>query len=273
MRAELAIELVRAGDGTVVALGTLAATPYWCRWDGTTLWIVGSAACPVGEDDVTIDLRVGEGVRAVVRRVAATVVYAARGVGTRLTTRLHVGAGAALLWQPEPVIVTARARHRSTLVADVGVGGSLVADEVVVLGRSDEVAGAFASVTDLRRDGRPISLTSFDTATPGWAGPGGTGGAKVVGTRVVVGPTGAAAFVDRSTVVLHPEGGGELVTTMAATPEQARAQLEAARPAPSGSGVGTLGDGEAVELAAVALVAAGGGMDQAAVVPQRHRAR
>jgi urease accessory protein UreH len=106
VHAELAIGLHRAGDGSVVARGALAVAPFWCRWDGATLWIVGSAATPVGEDDITIDLQVGEGVSATVRSVAASVVYAARGEGTRMTTRLHVAAGASLTWQPEPVIVT-----------------------------------------------------------------------------------------------------------------------------------------------------------------------
>lgn len=233
MQAELAIGLHRAGDGSVVATGALAVAPYWCRWDGATLWIVGSAATPVGDDDTTLDLEVGEGVRATVRSVAATIVYAARGDGTRLTTRLHVAAGAALSWMPEPVIVTARARHRSNLVADVATGGALVADELVVFGRSREEAGRYVSVADLRRDGEPISLTSFDTATPGWSGPGGTAGAKVVGTRVILGPcdghrSEAAAPVDDRTVVLHPEAGGTLMTTLAATPDLARAQLDAA---------------------------------------------
>lgn len=233
MRAELAIELHLAGDGSVVARGALAVPPYWCRWDGATLWLVGSAATPVGDDDIALDLRVGEGVRAAVRSVAATIVYAARGEGTRLTTRLHVAAGARLCWQPEPVIVTARARHRATLVADVAAGGALVADELLVLGRSEEVAGRYTSATDLRRDGEPVCLNAFDTATPGWSGPGGTAGAKVVGTRVVVDPSeagddGRPTPVDGNTVVLRPEGGGTLVTTLAPDPDRARAQLDAA---------------------------------------------
>ncbi len=246
MRAELSIELHRAGDGTVAATGDLAATPYWCRWDGTTLWIVSSAATPVGDDDITFDLTVGEGVTAVVRTVAATVVYAARGDGTRLTTRLHIGSGASLVWQPEPVIVTARARHRSRLEADVASGGTLVADELVSFGRSNEDAGRFASMTDLRRDGATISLTSFDTATPGWSGPGGTAGAKVVGTRVVVDACGhdtswanddgngnGVGRVDATTAVLRPAGGGTLITALSATPDGARASLARAAPTPA----------------------------------------
>ena len=235
MHAELAIGLHRAGDGSVVARGALAVAPYWCRWDGATLWIVGSAATPVGDDDITLDLHIGPAVTATVRSVAATIVYAARGPGTRTTTRLHVASNATLTWKPEPVIVTTRARHLATVILDVATGGAVVADELVVLGRSDEAPGGYRSVTDLRRDGERTSLTSFDTATPGWSGPGGTGGAKVVGTRVVVRHAESpdeedGALVDTSTVVLRPQGGGALVTTLAPDPERARAQLDAALP-------------------------------------------
>lgn len=261
MRAELAIRLYRAGDGTVAARGDLARTPFWCRWTGDVLWFVGSAATPVGDDDITIDLHVGEGVDATVRSVAAMVVYAARGEGTTLTTRLHVAVGASLVWQPEPVIVTARARHRSFLVADVDAGGTLVVDDLVVLGRSDEEAGAFRSTTEVRREGIPLSLTSFDTATPGWSGPGGTAGAKVIGTRLLVEPAAphdARAEppvdppADAATVVLRPEAGGALATTLAADPDAARARLDTVLPIPSSSAtppevVPVLNAGRAVE--------------------------
>jgi urease accessory protein len=235
VRAELAIELRRTGDGRVAARGALALAPYWCRWDGATLWIVGSAATPVGDDDITLSLDVGEGVTASVRSVAATVVYTARGEGTRITTRLRVAAGATLVWQPEPVIVTERARHRAVLVADVAAGGTLCADEVVVFGRTDEGLGGYRSTMDLRRDGEPLSLTSFDSSLPGWTGPGGVDGAKVVGTRLAIGPAGSATApeatdVDRRTVVLRPTPHCAIATTLASDPASAVAHLGAALP-------------------------------------------
>ena len=115
----------------------------------------------------------------------------------------------------------------------MATGGTLVAAELVVFGRSDEAAGQFASVTDLRRDGEPTCLTSFDTATPGWSGPGGTAGAKVVGTRLLVGPSAGfdehrALPVDGHTVVTQPERGGLIATTLASHPDQARTQLDVA---------------------------------------------
>ena len=186
MRAELHIELRRGTDGSVRASGDLAMAPYWCRWDGATLWIVGAAACPVGEDAITFSLDVGPGVRAAVRGVAATIVYAATGEGTSITTRLVVRDGAHLHWSPEPVIVTERARHRALTEVQVAPDAQVRLDEVLVLGRQDERCGTLRSAVRVERDGESVLRSGFDTSLPGWDGPGGTDGARVVGTRVLL---------------------------------------------------------------------------------------
>ncbi|MHB1137414.1 MAG: urease accessory protein UreD [Microthrixaceae bacterium] len=189
MRAELRIELRRGADGGVRASGNLATAPYWCRWDGDTLWIVGSAACPVGEDSIVLTLDVGPGVHAAVRGVAATIVYTGTGGGTSIDTRLLVAEDASLHWSPEPVIVTALARHRSRTTVHVATGATVRVDETLVLGRRGERAGAIASGVRVVRDDTTVLRSSFDTGQPGWDGPGGTGGASVVGTRLLVEPT------------------------------------------------------------------------------------
>ena len=229
MRAELRIGLHRGANGTVHACGSLARPPFWCRWDGDTLWLVGSAASPVGDDHITFAVEVGRGVTARVRTVAATVVYAGRGAGTTLCTDLRVAEGATLIWQPEPLIGTGRARHQSSTTIDVSDGGALLADEVVVLGRTDEAPGHLRTLLDLRLEGETAALTSFDTAVPGWNGPGGTDGAKVVATRVVVEPPAdipsTHPSVDATSAVLRPERGGAIATALAPTPLAARDAL------------------------------------------------
>ena len=108
---EASIRLRRGAGGTVRADGTLCTAPLWFRWDGATLWLVGSGASPAGEDHIRVHVDVGPGVAVNVRSVAATVVYAARGAGTRWHTELVVADDACVDWRPEPVIVTGRARH------------------------------------------------------------------------------------------------------------------------------------------------------------------
>ena len=96
--------------GTVRVEGELCRAPVWFRWDGATLWLVGSGASPVGDDHIRVRVEVGTGVTVVVRSVAATIVYAGRGAGTRWDTEIHVADGACLDWRLEPVILTEHAR-------------------------------------------------------------------------------------------------------------------------------------------------------------------
>jgi urease accessory protein len=229
MRADLSIGLHRRANGAVHASGSLAVPPFWCRWDGETLWLVGSAASPVGDDDISLTVEVGRGVTARVRNVAATVVYAGRGAGTTLRTDLTVAEGATLIWQPEPLIITRRALHQSTTTIDVSDGGSLLADEIIVLGRTDEAPGHLRTMLELRLEDETAALTSFDTGLPGWDGPGGTDGAKVLATRVVVeaqpGPPSTDLSVDATSVALRPERGGGIATALGSTPSAAREAL------------------------------------------------
>jgi urease accessory protein len=229
LRADASIALRRSPNGVVHASGSLAKPPFWCRWDGETLWLVSSAASPVGDDHITLTVEVGRGVTARVRTVAATVVYAGRGTGTRLRTQLTVAEDATLIWQPEPLIITSRALHQSSTSIDVSDGGSLLADEVIVFGRTDEEPGQLRTTLELRLDDEIAALTSFDTGLPGWNGPGGTHGAKVLATRVVVepepGPASTDLSVDATSVALRPERGGAIATALASTPDEARDAL------------------------------------------------
>ncbi|MDQ2678987.1 MAG: urease accessory protein UreD [Actinomycetota bacterium] len=231
MKAELEIRLHASAGGRVDASGRLAAAPLWCRWDGDTLWIVGSAASPVGQDDVRIRFEVGAGVHARVRTVAAMVLYAARGDGSSLHTEIHVGPDASLHWAPEPVIITGRADHRSTTLVEVAAGSRVTVDELVVDGRNDDDRGGrLVSELGLSLDGLTSLRSSFDTATPGWNGPGGTDGARCLGTRLAVGhPVEVAPTVAVSSAcagLLRPERGGLLAVAVADDPGSARSEIE-----------------------------------------------
>lgn len=241
MRASLDIRLRAGPGGRVDASGQLAVAPLWCRWDGETLWIVGSAASPVAEDDVRIRVEVGPGVHARVRSVAAMVLYAARGDGSSLHTELSVGPGASLHWSPEPVIITARADHRSTMEVDVADGAEVTVDEVVVDGRNDaDRGGRLVSELGLRLGGVTTLRSSYDTATPGWNASGGTGGARCLGTRLAVRTADATSpeqgiAPGPASALLRPEGGGLLALALDDAPAGAPAELERLVPCPAGA--------------------------------------
>ena len=241
---ELSVRLRAGAGGTVRAEGVLCSAPVWFRWDGATLWLGGSGASPVGEDHIRVSVDVGPGVRATVRSVAATVVYAARGAGTRWDTEVHVAQGAHLDWRPEPVILTERARHTATTTVHVAEGAELTLDDVLVLGRTGEAPGTLRSTLDVRLAGEQVLLTSIDTSLPGWAGPAGVHGATVVANRLRLGaeePTSEAAVPDAA--LLRPVPGCRLAVAAAPDTTAARRAVDALLPtsdaihACAGSGV------------------------------------
>jgi len=230
-RTDVSVRLRRGAGGVTRVDGVLCSAPVWVRWDGATLWLVGSGASPVGEDHVRVEVDLGPGVTVAVRSVAATMVYAARGAGTRWDTTLRVADGATLDWRPEPVILTERARHDARTTIHASGGADVLLDDVLVLGRDGERAGLLRSTLDVRVDDVPVLLTSVDTSLPGWAGPAGVAHASVVAHRVRVGGPDVEPATHRDVVVLDPAPGCRLAVAPAADVAAARRAIDAVLPA------------------------------------------
>jgi urease accessory protein len=228
----VSVRLRRGAGGTTRVDGVLCCAPVWFRWDGAVLWMVGSGASPVGEDHIRVRVEVGAGVTASVRSVAATVVYAARGAGTRWDTEIHVADGGRLDWRPEPVILTEHARHDVHTSVHVAAGADVTLDEVLVLGRSGEDAGALRSTLAASIDGAPVLLTSFDTAQPAWSGPAGTGGSRDVAHRLRLGGDDPPApSPSRGAARLEPAAGCRLAVATADDVADGRRSIAAVLPA------------------------------------------
>ena len=99
-----------------------------------------------------------------------------------------VGAGGSLDWAPEPTVVTDRADYRTSLRINLGVEARAIVREVVVLGRHGGVGGRYRGRLDVSVDGNPLlaHTTLLDGADPALCGPGGTAGARAVGTLILV---------------------------------------------------------------------------------------
>lgn len=229
---EVSVRLRRGATGTVRVQGVLCSAPVWFRWDGATLWLVGSGASPVGEDHIRVRVDVGPGVTIAVRSVAATVVYAARGAGTRWDTDIHIADGASVDWRPEPVILTERACHEATTTVHAAAGADVTLDDVIVLGRAGEATGTLRSTLAVRVDDTPVLLTSIDTSLPAWSGPAGVDGASVVAHRLSLGLGEAPAVVERprGAALLVPARGCRLAVATAADVSGARESLDAVLP-------------------------------------------
>jgi urease accessory protein len=229
---EVSVVLGRGAGGVIRVEGVLCRAPVWFRWDGATLWLVGSGAAPVGDDRIRVRVEVGPGVTVAVRSVAATVVYAASGAGTRWDTDIHVAEGATLDWRPEPVILTERACHAATTTVHAASGADVTLDEVLVLGRTGEATGSIRSTLAVRIDDTPVVLTSIDTSLPAWDGPAGVHGATVVANRLRLGPDGGAEVdpAPRGAALLRPGPGCRLAVATAERVADARGALEAVLP-------------------------------------------
>jgi urease accessory protein len=158
--------------------------------------LVHGAGGPLGGDVLMLDVRVGAGAALAVRSAGATIVQPGRGsVPARWDFDVVVGAGGSLDWAPEPTVVTDGADYRTSLRINLGAGARAIIREVVVLGRHGGVGGRYRGRLDVSVDGNPLlaHTTLLDGADRALCGPGGTAGARAVGTLILVDAVGPTA--------------------------------------------------------------------------------
>jgi urease accessory protein len=158
---------------------------------GGVVHLVGSAAGPVGGDQLHLSVAVGPCGSLTVHTVAASIALPGpTAEPSALDVDAEVGEGARLRWLPEPTIAVRGCDHRASSHLRLAAGARLVWREVVVLGRHDEGGGSLLQRLRVDVDGRPLVRNDLAVgpAWPASQGPAGTGGAKAVGTALVVGP-------------------------------------------------------------------------------------
>ena len=100
--------------------------------------LVTTSGGVTGGDTLKLAVEVGPGGRAIASTQAAEKIYRAAATGNRcaIEVAVTVGEGASLDWLPQETIVFQGARLARRSVAHVASGGSLLACEMVVLGRA-----------------------------------------------------------------------------------------------------------------------------------------
>ncbi len=190
---------------------------------GGVVW-VGTAAGPVGGDDLRLRVDVGPGAELRLTSVAASLVLPGpRGDTSATVVTVTVGDGGRLWWCPEPAIIAAEADHRADTVVRVGDGVELVWVEEVVLGRHGETAGRLRSRLRIEgRAGAPLLCSGLDTGRPGWDGPAGLAGSRAVAQVVLLGTpaervlgAGAPPATEGCRVALSALTGGGAVAAVA----------------------------------------------------------
>ncbi|MFE7743934.1 urease accessory protein UreD [Nocardia sp. NPDC057455] len=138
MRTELRILAHPAALPEIHARGGLSAR----RTGPRTVHLIGTAATPLGGDELDIVIVVAPGAELTVRSVAATL--ALPGPATPLSSgrwHLEVGSGGVLDFDPEPMIVAGGARHHTVTTIRLASGARLRMRERVQVGRAGEDGG------------------------------------------------------------------------------------------------------------------------------------
>jgi urease accessory protein len=166
----------------IAAVGTLpeihASGGLSARRTGPdTVHMIGTAATPLGGDELDIAIIVGPGARLVVRSVAATI--ALPGAATPQSSanwRVEVAAGGELDFDPEPTIVAGGAHHHAVTSVLLAADARLRLRERVQIGRVDEADGGWrgdliADIGDLPLLRHRLELGKGGAADDRLAGP------------------------------------------------------------------------------------------------------
>lgn len=171
-------------DGRGRMRRVVSAPPITFRRAADAVYLVGTAAGPLGDDDLAIRVEICDQGSLKVRSAAATVVYA--GTGSRQKIEISLGHGAILDWHPEPVIATAGCHHLQDVRISLAAGARLDWTEELVLGRHGEMPGKIDLCLRVDLADRPLLRHHLAVGAPGWEGPAVLGDERAVGLRLVI---------------------------------------------------------------------------------------
>ena len=209
--------------------------PLVLRRTPDAVYLVGGAAGPLGGDDLTLKIEVGDGASVKVKTSAASVVLPGA-TGGESVFRVHatVGAGARLEYLPEPVVVAEGARHRMELSVALAADATLLAREEIVLGRHGERGGACVTRMHVDLDDAPllrqeVAVNGTDEVS---LGPAVLAGHRAFGSLLIVNSSRRLAGVAKpimagqGVAVMSLAGPGALVTAVAREAHALRAKLQ-----------------------------------------------
>ncbi|MCA2221642.1 urease accessory protein UreD [Nonomuraea aurantiaca] len=237
MRARAAVATSLAGGRTVISRLS-SMPPLTLRQTGPqTVYLVSTAAGPLGGDRLDLDLDIAPGTSLEVGSVAGTLVLPGSGESV-MAISARVGAGAALRFAPQPTVLAAGCAHRLVVRLTLAAGARAFWREEIVFGRYGEAPGRCHARFDATYDGRPLLRQEYTVGGPAIdASPAVYGDARCIGTTLitpppatppVVTPSEAAseAVVAEGVAVLPLAGPGVLVSALATDAVALRRRLE-----------------------------------------------
>lgn len=235
--AEAAIVAALDSASGVTRLPVLRSqVPLVLRRTPDAVYVVGGAAGPIGGDrlDLRIDVLAGAFLR--VRSAAASIALPGPdGLESVLTVTVAVGAGAVLEYLPEPVVVSAGARHATIFLVTLAEGASLLLRDELLLGRHGEAGGAARSVLRVDYAGRPLLRQSLEISGTDAVslGPAVLARHRAVGNLLRAGPASRTDDVTRADVTVAAmtlAGPGVLITALANDAVTLRRRLDRLAP-------------------------------------------
>ncbi|PXX59138.1 urease accessory protein [Nocardia tenerifensis] len=140
MRTEVRIVASAAALPEIHASGGLSAR----RTGPHTVHFIGTAATPLGGDELDITIVVGPGARLTVRSVAATIALPSAATPDSVGRwHFEIAEGAELDFDPEPTIVAGGARHHTVSSIALAPDARLRLRERVQIGRAGENGGGW----------------------------------------------------------------------------------------------------------------------------------
>ena len=219
----------RLAEGCRLAL-VRDAPPVAFRATPEAVYLVGTAASPVGDDKVIIDIEVEAGAALKVRSAASMIAWAS--TGSSLEVNVFVGQGGYLDWQLQPMIASTGCSFSQRVRVKLAKGAALRWTEEIVLGRHGEQPGRLSLRLDVDIDDNPLIRHQLELGpgVPGWDGPAVLGPNRAVGLvflttgGVTHGGLGAPlSGTGAGWAVMALEGPGVLVSAVG--PDLARLRL------------------------------------------------
>lgn len=195
--------------------------------------LVGSAAGPVGGDDLHLTVELGDHAQVTLTTVAASVALPGRNSApSRLRVTARLGRAAGLSWTPGPLVAAAGSDHHTTVEVDLAESAWLEWRDELILGRHDEAPGSCRTRMRVDYAGRPLSRHELHTDLPGAHGPAGLNSAQAVGSLLLVhddlAHTEADVFAPNA-ALLPLDGPGAFVNALASDAVELRSLLEHGR--------------------------------------------
>lgn len=138
-----------------------------------TLYLQSSSGGLYGDDDLSLQIGVGQGASAHVTTQASTIVHAGRGGTTRHDVEIACAQDSLLEYLPDPLILFADASLRGSLLVEVDRGASLIFSDSFLVHdpkHRDTAFALFENDIEIRRKGeaRPILIDRMRLSRSSW---------------------------------------------------------------------------------------------------------